>query len=187
MIQSITTKGKEGPTLAEAKRSVTVLHTLQRKIPLFQNAWIKKLWVSSSTSENPAADSNEPAGAADPQSILTESAVTQQSITTPSKITPLQSPSVSFSRPLNDSQLLAVEQMLAHDGGTDVSVIQGPPGTGKTTVIAAFASSILAGSKRTLWLTAKSNVAVKNIAEKLADCGILNWKLVVSRDFHLGW
>ncbi|TDL25784.1 hypothetical protein BD410DRAFT_813484 [Rickenella mellea] len=66
-------------------------------------------------------------------------------------------------------------------------MIQGPPGTGKTTVIAAFVNSILEGSDRTVWLTAQSNVAVKNIAMKLADCNIWSWKLVVSSDFHLGW
>jgi len=30
-------------------------------------------------------------------------------------------------------------------------------------------------------------VAVKNIAEKLLAYGFLNWKLIVSRDFHFGW
>lgn len=38
-----------------------------------------------------------------------------------------------------------------------------------------------------LWLVAQSNVAVKNIAEKLASIGYMNWKLLVSRDFIFDW
>lgn len=40
---------------------------------------------------------------------------------------------------------------------------------------------------RTLWLVAQSNVAVKNIAEKLADVDFLNFRLLVSKDFHFDW
>jgi hypothetical protein len=38
-----------------------------------------------------------------------------------------------------------------------------------------------------MWLIAQSNVAVKNIAEKLAEVGFLNFKLLVSKDFHFDW
>ena len=41
--------------------------------------------------------------------------------------------------------------------------------------------------KRTVWLVAQSNVAVKNIAEKLADFGFFDFKLIVSQDFHFEW
>ncbi|XP_006459086.1 hypothetical protein AGABI2DRAFT_53060, partial [Agaricus bisporus var. bisporus H97] len=37
------------------------------------------------------------------------------------------------------------------------------------------------------WLVAQSNVAVKNIAEKLADLEFLDFKLLVSKDFHFDW
>ncbi|KAJ7678927.1 AAA domain-containing protein, partial [Mycena polygramma] len=40
---------------------------------------------------------------------------------------------------------------------------------------------------RTIWLVAQSNVAVKNIAEKLASVDFLDFKLVVSKDFHYDW
>ena len=60
-------------------------------------------------------------------------------------------------------------------------------GTGKTTVIAAFVCSAVAAGVTGIWLTAQSNIAVKNIAEKLADVGFLNWRLLVSNDFHTGW
>jgi regulator of nonsense transcripts 1 len=69
-----------------------------------------------------------------------------------------------------------------------ISVIHGPPGTGKTTVIAASVTSMMAARNgRTMWLIAQSNVAVKNVAEKLADVGFLNFKLLVSKDFHFDW
>lgn len=34
---------------------------------------------------------------------------------------------------------------------------------------------------------AQSNVAVKNIAEKLLDVGFEDWRLLVSADFHFDW
>jgi hypothetical protein len=38
-----------------------------------------------------------------------------------------------------------------------------------------------------IWLIAQSNVAVKNVAEKLASIGFFKWRLLVSTDFHLDW
>ncbi len=58
---------------------------------------------------------------------------------------------------------------------------------GKTTVIAAFVCAAVAAGASGIWLVAQSNIAVKNIAEKLADVGFMNWRLLVSQDFHLGW
>ena len=85
---------------------------------------------------------------------------------------------------LNNSQYSAVGAMLA---STDITVVQGPPGTGKTTVIIAFVLSILQNSTKTIWLTARSNVAVKNIALKLMQQSILSWKLLVSSEFYFDW
>lgn len=59
--------------------------------------------------------------------------------------------------------------------------------SGKTTVIAAFVCSAVAAGASGLWLVAQSNIAVKNIAEKLADVEFLDWRLLVSKDFHFGW
>ncbi|KAK6997400.1 regulator of nonsense transcripts 1 [Favolaschia claudopus] len=91
-----------------------------------------------------------------------------------------------FSRQLNESQQNAVAAILSSDR---ISVIHGPPGTGKTTVIAAVVTSLAAGAARDrpIWLVAQSNVAVKNIAEKLASVNFLKFKLIVSRDFHYDW
>lgn len=38
-----------------------------------------------------------------------------------------------------------------------------------------------------MWLMAQSNVAVKNIAEKLAETNFLDFKILVSLDFHFQW
>ncbi|KAJ7707595.1 P-loop containing nucleoside triphosphate hydrolase protein [Mycena rosella] len=94
--------------------------------------------------------------------------------------------SIEFPRPLNDSQKMAVAAILSPK---PINLIHGPPGTGKTTVIAAAVMSIRASSARdrTMWLVAQSNVAVKNIAEKLASVDFLDFKLLVSKDFHYDW
>ncbi|KAJ7593254.1 P-loop containing nucleoside triphosphate hydrolase protein [Mycena floridula] len=74
-------------------------------------------------------------------------------------------------RPLNGSQRLA-----------------GPPGTGKTTVIAAVVVNLMSVTDGgSIWIAAQSNVAVKNVAEKLAAVEFLDFKIVVSKDFHFDW
>ena len=65
--------------------------------------------------------------------------------------------------------------------------VLGPPGTGKTSVIAAFVQAALQSGQQGIWLTAQSNVAVKNIAEKLGSVGFGDWRLLVSKDFHFDW
>ncbi|PVF95895.1 hypothetical protein CPB86DRAFT_555029 [Serendipita vermifera] len=39
----------------------------------------------------------------------------------------------------------------------------------------------------TVWIVAQSNVAVKNVAEKLLKVGIYEFKLIVSQEFHFEW
>lgn len=101
------------------------------------------------------------------------------------------SPSIFSHRPLNSSQALAVQRILSDDPKDKVCLIQGPPGTGKTTVIAACVTSLLMNpvynGKHHFWLVAQSNVAVKNMAEKLADVGFWDFKLLVSNEFHFDW
>ncbi|KAI5122763.1 hypothetical protein M0805_009845 [Coniferiporia weirii] len=113
--------------------------------------------------------------------------------TMPSKNNIMNYPSVSvqqvqhipYDGVLNPSQLLAVQDML--DATKFVSIIKGPPGTGKTTIIAAYVSSILSQPKKTAWITAQTNVAAKNIAEKFLSAGISDWVLLVSAEFLEGW
>jgi ATP-dependent exoDNAse (exonuclease V) alpha subunit len=93
---------------------------------------------------------------------------------------------LSFSyRTLNTSQQKAVRAILSND---EITIIQGPPGTGKTTVIAAAVHSVNSTDReRTLWLVAQSNVAVKNMAQKLGETGFRDFKLLVSKDFYVDW
>jgi regulator of nonsense transcripts 1 len=90
---------------------------------------------------------------------------------------------------LNHSQYEAVERILSQEDRDRVLLIQGPPGTGKTTIMAASVDSIVrTGRKdRTVWLVAQSNVAVKNIAEKLDKVDFRDFKLLVAKDFHYDW
>ncbi|KAI0264462.1 P-loop containing nucleoside triphosphate hydrolase protein [Gloeopeniophorella convolvens] len=74
--------------------------------------------------------------------------------------------------------------MLSFSSDTCIIPIQGPPGTGKTTVIATYVLSAIEAEQKGIWLMAQSNVAVKNIAEKLAKLNFYNFKLLVSKDFH---
>lgn len=101
-------------------------------------------------------------------------------------------PSLHFNQALNESQILAVELILSES--PQVCLIQGPPGTGKTIVIAAAVTSLMdnpqydhEGNRRYVWLTAKSNVAVKNIAEKLANADFWDFKLIVAKESHFEW
>ena len=92
-------------------------------------------------------------------------------------------------RHLNDSQAAAVHRVLSQAHNDQVFLVHGPPGTGKTSVIAASVLKLMGPKKkgRGVWLVAQSNVAVKNIAEKLADVGFLDFKILVSKDFHFEW
>lgn len=95
---------------------------------------------------------------------------------------------------------------LRRDGGTDrITMIIGPPGTGmnralqsnnpflpklpgKTTVIAATVISLINGTTEDfVWIIAQSNIAVKNIAEKLLDCEFTDFRLLVSKEFITEW
>lgn len=158
-IRSVHTIGKEDPTSAEAQRAKIILNALQRYNTILQHPFVRSMWL--------------------PSEIPTWPQLPRRRAT----------PSLYFRyRPLNSSQTLAVQSILSDDDADRISVIQGPPGTGKTTVIAASVTSVMSSTTdRTLWLIAQSNVAVKNIAEKLADIGFLDFKLLVSKDFHLDW
>ena len=77
--------------------------------------------------------------------------------------------------------------MLSPSLETLLTLVQGPPGTGKTTVIATYVLSAINAGQRGIWLVAQSNVAVKNIAEKLAKLDFLDFKVLVSKGFHFEW
>ncbi|KIJ67000.1 hypothetical protein HYDPIDRAFT_85949 [Hydnomerulius pinastri MD-312] len=159
-ILSITTVGKEDPTHSESRREGLVLKALCKDVTLLSQPFFRSIWLPDENVSWPP----------------------------PTLVHPR--PLVYFpSRALNSSQDRAVEKILSHSDKDRVVVIQGPPGTGKTTVIAAAVTSAIqyANPSRTIWIAAQSNVAVKNIAEKLADVGFYDFKLLVSKDFHFDW
>ncbi|OJA11633.1 hypothetical protein AZE42_04752 [Rhizopogon vesiculosus] len=84
---------------------------------------------------------------------------------------------------------MAVQRIVSEADNDHVMLIHGPPGAGKTTVIAASVLSIIEYGNREhiIWLTAQSNIAVKNITEKLDRVKFREFKLLVSKDFHFDW
>ncbi|KAJ7678919.1 hypothetical protein DFH06DRAFT_975177 [Mycena polygramma] len=150
----VTTVGREGPNRAEVQREDIVRNVLQHKSALLKQPFFTALWVAR----------DEPDWTKTPR---TEHEVE------------LYFPHAA----LNPSQRAAVRAILSNEDIDRITLVQGPPGTGKTTVIAAAVVSIVSCAhdiERTVWVVAQSNVAVKNIAEKLAgvDC---EFTLVVSK------
>lgn len=182
-ITSLTTIGRDDPTAAEAQRTAYVLQVLQGKVDMLdENPWVQNVWLTSGPLTWP-------------DGFFVDSA----------PLEPLTAESLS--RPLNESQLMAVNHMLSRSKEDCITIIQGddaffngkkqprsdchsqtgPPGTGKTSVIAAYVDAAIREGQRGIWVVAQSNVAVKNIAEKLADSGFLPWRLLVSKDFIFEW
>ncbi|KAK0482994.1 P-loop containing nucleoside triphosphate hydrolase protein [Armillaria luteobubalina] len=85
-------------------------------------------------------------------------------------------------RKLNDSQRVVVSAMLSP---RPLVLVHGPPGTGKTSTISA-AAELWRQSRLPAWIIAHSNVAVKNIAEKLASYDV-DFKIIVSKEFYVEW
>jgi hypothetical protein len=135
---------------------------LQGSLPLFENHWMQAIWFPSPSFSWPESFSPPPD---DPPIEVSEHP----------------------DAPLNDSQNLAIAAMLSQSLDTCITLVQGPPGTGKTTVIATYVISAINAGKRGIWLMSQSNVAVKNIAEKLVKLGFLSFKLIVSQTFHYQW
>ncbi|KIK63710.1 hypothetical protein GYMLUDRAFT_448451 [Collybiopsis luxurians FD-317 M1] len=160
----VTSRGRDGPTRAGTKKADAILRALQGQAdPLFDNPWVTNFW--------------DP-----PNGIM--------SWPKRAKHSNLDSPSVSETpqRPLNSSQIFAIEKMLSLRDCDRIILIRGPPGSGKTSVISRFVEIATASNHFPgIWLVAQSNVAVKNIAEKLASIGFTNWRLLISKDFHYEW
>lgn len=161
VVTSITSIGRDLPTLAESDRSISLLHTLQGSISLLENHWMKAVWLPDSVDW--------------PESFSSSSPVPPIEI--------VEHPDA----PLNSSQHLALTNMLSFSLDNCITLVQGPPGTGKTTVIATYVVDAIRAGQKGIWLMAQSNVAVKNIAEKLAKFEFFDFKLLVSSSFHYEW
>ena len=169
VIMSVTSIGRDDPTTAEAQRAATVLRILQGSEKLLdESPWIQNIWF-------PPDDNG-------PLTWPEEWSEKPKTLSIPS-----QKSGPASTLPLNQSQQKAVNYMMSSKDDYRITLIQGPPGTGKTSVIAAFVQHALRHNKEGIWLIAQSNVAVKNIAEKLMSVGFEDWKLLVSKDFHYGW
>ncbi|OJA13623.1 hypothetical protein AZE42_03977 [Rhizopogon vesiculosus] len=186
-IVSVTTVGKESLTAAESYREDVVRQALQGTVKLTGHPFFCSIWMPSfSISQTPLVQPVAypliyyPGGTSWPPPVL-------NGFTKP----PVFYPPICYpGGTLNVSQNIAVRRIISEAYKDRVVMIQGPPGTGKTTVIAASVMSIIQyddTQKRTIWLVAQSNVAVKNIAEKLDKVGFRDFKLLVSMDFHFDW
>ncbi|EPT05583.1 hypothetical protein FOMPIDRAFT_41042, partial [Fomitopsis schrenkii] len=156
-LTKVVTIGKEPLTAAEAEREQIVLSVLQQKMSFFDIPLVRRIFFER----------------------VVRSA--QRSSYT----------CHLAGRCLNESQAAAVERVISDDPIDQMCLVHGPPGTGKTTVIAASVKQLMGRKKkkgrRGIWLLAQSNVAVKNIAEKLASVEFLDFKILVSKDFHFQW
>jgi hypothetical protein len=165
-IISVTTIGQQDLTPAESWREDVVLKALQGDVRLLNNPFFCSIWAPS-------------LGISWPPPVQDGSAKR-----------PVSSPLIYYpGGTLNASQDIAVQRICSEADEDRIVLIQGPPGTGKTTVIAASVLSIMeyGDKERTIWLVAHSNVAVKNIAEKLDKVGFYEFKLLVSHGFHYDW
>ena len=163
---AITLIGREDPTPAEMKKAQVILTALQGRLSVDGasfNPWVHKIYLG------PRVDFAWPAD----WSQLTPAHI---------KLNPDKIPC-----PLNNSQQKAIRCMLDQTDDSRVAIIQGPPGTGKTTVIASFVLVSVKAGRSGIWLIAQSNIAVKNIAEKLAGFNVPNWRLLVSDGFYAVW
>ncbi|KAJ3714136.1 P-loop containing nucleoside triphosphate hydrolase protein, partial [Lentinula raphanica] len=166
ILGSIISNGDVGSTNTEEKRNVVLLKTLQGQTgTIFDNPWFINIW--------------EPLNG---NMVWPKS----HSFCVP-KSRFLSVPELP-ERPLNESQILAIQRMLSFKDEDHIILIRGPPGSGKTSVISRFVEIATASQDFPgIWLVAQSNIAVKNIAEKLAKVGFMGWKLLVSTDFYLDW
>ncbi|KAF9560487.1 hypothetical protein CPC08DRAFT_472974 [Agrocybe pediades] len=165
-ILTVTSVGRDDKTSAEAQRDATILRFLQGTEKTSDNPWYQNIW--------------SPANA---DGLLVWPKEWSQKPSQPPRIS--KKPAEAR---LNGSQQTAVNCMLSVVDDHRIVLVQGPPGTGKTSVIASFVDfSVNAFGRTGIWLVAQSNVAVKNIAEKLISSGFLSWKLLVSKDFHFEW
>ncbi|KAF8656239.1 hypothetical protein AX16_002675, partial [Volvariella volvacea WC 439] len=176
-VATVISVGRDAPTLAEGYRDDAILRALQGNTGLVSNPWFQNIFMVNSPDNlrwpedwTQTPKSKNPLPAASPN---------------PTKASSHDSPKDDKPHTeLNNSQRDAVEAIMSKDDSKRLILVHGPPGTGKTSVIAAYVTSAVEQGEKGIWLIAQSNVAVKNIAEKLIKVGFKAWKLLVSDDFH---
>lgn len=173
-VRGARTVGREQATRAQASKSIFVLTLLQAEPSKLHE--ITSPWYRNLLATNSAETITWPTHFSEP---------TTHSYSV--KDCNYRVPKDKAERELNASQKKAVNAMMDTSEAARITIVQGPPGTGKTSVIARFVRTFLQEGHRGLWLIAQSNVAVKNIAEKLLAVNFPDWKLLVSKDFHMDW
>ena len=160
-VYSIVTVGKESLTSAEGRRESIILDALRGHNKLLSLPFVQFIWQLGDQ----------------PNWLTCCPPVRSQLPDTP-----------PFAR-LNPSQQTAVQAIVSEASADRLVLIQGPPGTGKTSVIACATQCLIdsPGREQNVWLIAQSNVAVKNVAEKLARDGFYDFKLLISKEFHFDW
>lgn len=183
-ITTVTSIGRDDPTTAEARRSTTILRILQGSDKLLdESPWVQNIWF-------PQTDDGLLTWPKEWSELSLQSKKHSGKTNLPnqpSKTRSLSQTGNMVHHTLNSSQQEAVNYMLSELDDHRITLIQGPPGTGKTSVIASFVQYSVQLGQGGIWLVAQSNVAVKNIAEKLISRGFRDWKLLVSKDFHYEW
>lgn len=193
-IHSVITIGKESPTSIEEQVRALALRVLCGDQAIVrENAIIRLLWNLSVPMGNVQGVGRPPISVYDrdhvPASVTVRLNDTQKralQVFCTSDAGPAIS---SVVVPPPSSRLPGV--IPSTTTGPHIQLVQGPPGTGKTTLIASIVQW-LHGSPggregEALYIIAQSNVAVKRVAEKLADIGFLEFRLLVSEDFYLEW
>ncbi len=173
-VTGISVYGKEEPTLAERIKSQIILDALRGKNALLSNLGDVDL-----------AETPDLGQSRDIARVIWQG-------TPPGVPDPEPHPGLEyFSFGMNAKQKLALKVMLASPASDSPStallpVVIGPPGSGKTTVISAFARAV-AYFGGPVWLISQSNVAVKNIAERLIRDDFPGFRMLISKDFIEGW
>ncbi len=85
------------------------------------------------------------------------------------KVTSQPDPEGYSNQNLNESQLLAVRNILA---ANELALVHGPPGTGKTTTLIQAIKALIAQDGQKVLVVAPSNTAVDLLTDKLADEGL---------------
>ena len=159
-IRSVTTVGRERLTNAEDEREDIMLGALQGKFLVDENPFIQSIWL-----------------------------LKRKATWSGCRVAPT-SPMFYFpsKRNLNNSQREAVNAILSNTSAHRVVLIQGPLELARPQSLPLVSSvSWLRRQTTTMWLVAQSNVAVKNIAEKLATENFFDFKVLVSKDVHFDW
>jgi hypothetical protein len=101
-VGTVRTVGREGRTNAEEQRELAVLLILQGNGSITENPWFQNIWFSSDSQTWPPS-----------WKVVKKKPVSLD---------------VDPERPLNDSQMDAIQHMLSEEDNDRIVLVQGPPG-----------------------------------------------------------